>query len=179
MKCPNIVWQQSMSFQQTYLNYMNQIVTLTMELFVECGKMMCQTAALPPHLSKRYHILRNLKSVQICMVICTNLIFIKSEIILFQASLDLILNPSLFPEQKKGISAKKKYFKKMFDRLDQSLAYPGFFSSMWYSTLPCFDVKGVTAEKEGSRSGMTNWRPTGRMRHFSLFCVALLRIYIM
>ena len=55
-------------------------------------------------------------------------------------------------EQKKAVSAKRKYFKSMFQRINQSQAYKGFFSSMWYSNMPCFDIKGVTAERDGRRS---------------------------
>ena len=61
-----------------------------------------------------------------------------------------MLNPILFQQQNKAIQAKSKYFKQMFDRLDQSGSYQGFFSSMWYSTLPCFDVQGVTAQSDGT-----------------------------
>lgn len=66
--------------------------------------------------------------------------------------LELLLNPQLRHEQKKAVGAKRKYFKDMFDRINQSKAYQGFFSSMWYSAMPCFDVKGLTAEKDGHRS---------------------------
>jgi hypothetical protein len=50
----------------------------------------------------------------------------------------------------------------MFNRLNQVESYRGFFSSMWYSTLPCFDVKGVTAEKDGKRSLLKqcSWKGT-------------------
>lgn len=64
----------------------------------------------------------------------------------------MLLNPSLYNVQMKAIQTKRKYFKDMFVRLDQTVGYPGFFSSMWYSTLPCFDIKGVTAEEDGTRS---------------------------
>jgi len=40
----------------------------------------------------------------------------------------------------------------MFNRLDTSVAFPSLFSTLWYATLPCFDVEGVTAEKEGQRA---------------------------
>ena len=70
----------------------------------------------------------------------------------FKKPLELLLNPQLRHEQKKAIGAKRKYFKDMFDRINQSKAYQGFFSSMWYSAMPCFDVKGVTSEKNGEYS---------------------------
>ena len=32
------------------------------------------------------------------------------------------------------------------------LAYKGIFSTLWYSTLPCFDLKGLTAQDDGHKS---------------------------
>ena len=40
----------------------------------------------------------------------------------------------------------------MFKKLNQTTAYNSIFSNLWYSTLPCFDTKGMTANKDGERS---------------------------
>ena len=33
-----------------------------------------------------------------------------------------------------------------------SALYKSFFSTLWYTSLPCFDLKGITSEKDGQRS---------------------------
>jgi hypothetical protein len=40
-------------------------------------------------------------------------------------------------------------FNKMFSRLNQTIAFPALLQSLWYSTLPCYDVKGISADKDG------------------------------
>jgi hypothetical protein len=44
-------------------------------------------------------------------------------------------------------------YKDIFQRLDQTRAFQGLFSTLWYAPLPCFDSKGMTANKEGEKSG--------------------------
>ena len=39
----------------------------------------------------------------------------------------------------------------MFKRLDQSRSYHSLFSTLWRTSLPCFDVKKVTALTDGIR----------------------------
>jgi len=43
-------------------------------------------------------------------------------------------------------------FKSIYARLNKTVAFPGVFSILWYSTLPCFDVEGVTSSKDGDKS---------------------------
>jgi hypothetical protein len=45
-----------------------------------------------------------------------------------------------------------KMMKNNFLKLDKTAGQPALFSSIWYSTLPCFDVKGLTSEEEGQQS---------------------------
>jgi hypothetical protein len=42
-------------------------------------------------------------------------------------------------------------FKTLFKNLDQTLSFKPMFSMLWYSTLPCFDVKGVTSTADGEK----------------------------
>ena len=63
-----------------------------------------------------------------------------------------MLDPSLKNEEHMATARKKQEFKDMMLRLDETGAYKALFSNLWYSTLPCFDDKGITAEKDGERS---------------------------
>ena len=44
-----------------------------------------------------------------------------------------------------AVEAKRSEFKKIFSSLDSRASYPALFSILWYSTLPCYDVKDVTS----------------------------------
>ncbi len=44
-----------------------------------------------------------------------------------------------------AVEAKRSTYKKIFSRLDSRASYPALFSILWYSTLPCYDVKDVTS----------------------------------
>ena len=66
-------------------------------------------------------------------------------------TLDFILDPKLKSERDREIAKKKKEFKDLMLRLDQTQSFKAIFSNLWYATLPCFDVKGITAEKNGER----------------------------
>ena len=67
-------------------------------------------------------------------------------------TLNFLLDPSLQAEKNRAVSLKRDYFKELFKSLNQTAAFKALFSNLWYSTLPCFDVRGITAEKEGDRS---------------------------
>ncbi len=77
---------------------------------------------------------------------CTkNTTFVKKN------TLDLILDPKLRSERTVAITKKKDEFKDMMSRLDQTDSFKAIFSNLWYATLPCYDIRGVTAEKNGER----------------------------
>ena len=40
----------------------------------------------------------------------------------------------------------------IFKYIDLSSSYKGIFSTLWYTSLPCFDLKGITAANDGQRS---------------------------
>ena len=40
----------------------------------------------------------------------------------------------------------------MFKRLNQTEAFQALFSTLWYASLPCYDIKNVTAQKNGERA---------------------------
>jgi len=67
-------------------------------------------------------------------------------------TLSFLLDPSLQAEKNRAVSLKRDYFKGLFKSLNQTASFRALFSNLWYSTLPCFDVRGITAERDGDRS---------------------------
>ena len=59
----------------------------------------------------------------------------------------LQMDPVLGGERERLAKPKQDQMKKMFQRLNKTLAWEAIFRMMWYSNLPCFDVYGITAEK--------------------------------
>jgi len=65
---------------------------------------------------------------------------------------DLLLNPKLKNDKKIAIKRSRDDFKETMSRLDQTKSFRNVVSNLWYATLPCFDVKGVTSDKSGDLS---------------------------
>jgi hypothetical protein len=63
--------------------------------------------------------------------------------------LELWMNPKYSAEIDKNYKVNDDYYKDLFKRLDLSAAFNAYFSSLWYSTLPCYDIQGVSAQKDG------------------------------
>lgn len=76
----------------------------------------------------------------------TNPVFEKKD------TFDLLLNPRLKNDKKIAIKRSRDDFKDSMSRLDQTKSFMSVYSNLWYATLPCFDVKGVTSEKSGELS---------------------------
>ncbi len=67
-------------------------------------------------------------------------------------SFDLLLNPALKADQANRSNQSILRYKLMFDSLNKSASLPFLFSTLWYSTMPCFEVQGVTSDKPGQNS---------------------------
>ena len=66
--------------------------------------------------------------------------------------LEALLNP-LFQDFRNYESNKSKsVIQDMFKRLNQTEAFQALFSTLWYASLPCYDIKNVTAQKNGERA---------------------------
>jgi len=65
---------------------------------------------------------------------------------------DYLLDPEKRQEIESFVTQNITAYKAAFQRLDKSASLPTLFSSLWYSKLPCFDVKGITSEKLGEKS---------------------------
>ena len=46
----------------------------------------------------------------------------------------------------------RKYMVKAFSGFNQTNAFPAFFTTIWYTILPCFDLDGITSEKIGEKA---------------------------
>ena len=67
---------------------------------------------------------------------------------------DLIFDPSLTSELQIAVAKKKKEYIDMLLRINLKRAYEGLFSLLYNANLPCFDIKGITAEKDGDRGNL-------------------------
>ena len=61
----------------------------------------------------------------------------------------LMLDPDLRLPNKLEVVRKKVSLKTMFQRLDKPAAFEAIYSSLWYASLPCFDVQTITADMNG------------------------------
>ena len=67
-------------------------------------------------------------------------------------SFDLLLDPALKADQTNRSNQSIHRYKLLFDKLNKTASLPFLFSSLWYSTMPCFDVKGVTSDRASQNS---------------------------
>jgi hypothetical protein len=66
--------------------------------------------------------------------------------------LELWMNPAYRTEINNNNKVNTDYYKGLFKSLDLSAAFTAYFSMLWYSTLPCYDIQGVSAQKDGDSS---------------------------
>jgi hypothetical protein len=67
----------------------------------------------------------------------------------------------------------KRYFVDMFKRLNQTEAYYSLFSSLWHSSLPCYDVKKVTANANGFRLTPGLFHKSYYGRNFNIYLMKI------
>jgi hypothetical protein len=66
--------------------------------------------------------------------------------------LDLLLNPAMISQASARAKENITAYQTLFNRLNKTSSFQFLFSTLWYSTMPCFDVKGLTSEKQGEKS---------------------------
>jgi Amiloride-sensitive sodium channel len=69
-----------------------------------------------------------------------------------QNTFDLLLDPLKQADRAKAVTQKKTMYKEMMSRLDQIKSFKALFSTLWYATLPCYDIKNITAKENGERA---------------------------
>ena len=67
-------------------------------------------------------------------------------------TLNLMLDPAKTSERNETVEAEKKDWNKKFGNLNFTQAYEKLFELLWYSRLPCFDVKNVTSKERDEMS---------------------------
>ena len=67
-------------------------------------------------------------------------------------TLNLILDPSRAKERIDKASAAKARFYANFGQMDISKSYEKLFELLWFTRLPCFDVKGITSHQRDEMS---------------------------
>jgi len=59
----------------------------------------------------------------------------------------IFIDPTLTNMKENIVAVKQSNYLDMFERLNYTAAFETLFRILWYSTLPCFDVYGVTSEE--------------------------------
>jgi hypothetical protein len=72
--------------------------------------------------------------------------------VFINSTFDFTLDPRFLNYRKLSLNNKRVELTNMMTRLDQTRSYYSFFNNLWYSSLPCFDVVGITAQKDGERA---------------------------
>ena len=66
--------------------------------------------------------------------------------------MNLLLNPDMANERKGKEEEAKEKFNDQFGGMDLQKSYRNLFPILWYSQLPCFDVKNITSNTPGEMS---------------------------
>ena len=90
-------------------------------------------------------------------IICRKVLFAKPDCsrpsrFTSQSSFAVMLDPSLKLQNRQAIAYKKAEMKEMMSRLNQTEAFRSIFATLWYASLPCFDVRNITARWNGDRA---------------------------
>jgi hypothetical protein len=64
---------------------------------------------------------------------------------------EFLLDPTIKEAHNAAANIPIKIFKNIFARLNKTASIPALFSALWYSTLPCFDLKGITSSYDGQK----------------------------
>ena len=67
-------------------------------------------------------------------------------------ALNMMLDPSKAAYRANKIETAKKKYHDDFDQINISKSYNKVFELLWYTRLPCFDVKGITSQERDEMS---------------------------
>jgi hypothetical protein len=93
---------------------------------------------------------------------CNGTTYIGSALNADNNTLDLILNPEKKNDSSIFVNMLKTLNKNLFKRLNQTTAYKTLFKILWYSTLPCFDVNGITSRSDGEKGMLRSCQWKGK-----------------
>ncbi len=72
--------------------------------------------------------------------------------VFLNSTLDILWDPRYEDSKQKTLRMKKNQFINMMNRLDHFQSYKNLIHNLWFSSLPCFDIQGVTAEIDDEKS---------------------------
>ena len=78
-------------------------------------------------------------------------------------TLNTMLDPSLVIERTQKIETAKAQYFKNFEEMNISRSYDKLFELLWYTRLPCFDVKGITSKQKDESSMIKRCYWRGKM----------------
>jgi hypothetical protein len=64
----------------------------------------------------------------------------------------MLLDPTLQTGVAETFQIVKTSFRDQFKKIDPIISYEQLMSHLWYSTLPCFDIPGITAKTDGKKA---------------------------
>ena len=67
-------------------------------------------------------------------------------------TLNVMVDPVKEKERKRTAEQAKKQYFENFGKMNISQSYDNLLELLWYTRLPCFDVKGVTSDKKDEKS---------------------------
>ena len=78
------------------------------------------------------------------------------------AKLDLSLDPTKDHERMKLVKKEIDKYEASFGSLDYDKSYSALFEMLWYSQMPCFDIKGLTSQLKDELSFLKRcyWKET-------------------
>ena len=65
---------------------------------------------------------------------------------------DLFLDPSKEEERQQQVEDSITAYDEKFGSLDMDKSYEAMFELLWYSQMPCIDIKGITSEQRDELS---------------------------
>ena len=66
--------------------------------------------------------------------------------------LNNMLDPNKTSERIRIKNASMETYREEFGSIDMTTSYPNFFEIMWYSQMPCYDVRGLTSKVKDEMS---------------------------
>ena len=66
--------------------------------------------------------------------------------------LNLVFDPHKADEREKAVEEAKDQYNREFGSMNVTQSYHSLFEILWYSQLPCFDVRNITSEQEDEMS---------------------------
>lgn len=78
-------------------------------------------------------------------------------------TLNTMLDPNLATERAQQVETAKVQYFENFEEMNISRAYDKLFELLWYTRLPCFDVKGITSKQKDESSMIKRCYWRGKM----------------